>query len=246
MMQLLECQTFPNSYIVFDTETSGLEEDSHILQYGLIVVKEGQITDQYELLLAYNASNCQIHPKAAEVHGLTFEKLAGGAEPQAGITVAWDLLTNYVNTTGFPVVGHNVFSFDIPLLERERAQWGKVEKFPGDQVIDTGMIIKASQANIRMTGRPLREWYATVRERRVRVKWNLDFSANLFDLPPEQRGQAHDALGDCVTTHYLYQRIRGLFLEMQEDLRKRAQQRITSKLAGDSFLPKVDSEEIPF
>lgn len=197
----------PESYLVFDTETSGTDPTKDkILQYGFAIVKDGKLVDNFSVLV--NRKDVEINPGALAVHGLSHEKMAAeGVDPEEAFDEILDTFKSCRNA-GYMFVGHNAIWFDARLFECESKHWGKEFKFGENEIFDTGMVVKASQLGMYFDQRDtIRSWSRKVAEvRRRGIYWSLDrycfdeFKLAEFGL---EKDKAHDAGEDCKLTHYL-------------------------------------------
>jgi DNA polymerase III epsilon subunit-like protein len=201
----------PDDYVVFDTETNGVHiATAKILQYGFCVV----IRRRVALILSQlvNRPNLVIPKEAADIHGITLEKLAQeGIPAREYVPAVADMMHRWVKE-GMIVVGHNLHRFDIPLFEIESAEFGKPFKFTSDSIIDTGMLVKGSQLGMFMREREtLRSFYDRVSSVRSRVKWSLDkhcYATYGLGSSGVRLDDAHDAAADCRLTHWLLETLR--------------------------------------
>jgi len=208
----------PESYLVFDTETSGVNPTKDkILQYGFGVVKEGQLVDHFSILV--NRPGLKIAPGAVAVHGISEEKMAAeGMDAEAAFNEVLSTFQAY-RCAEQMFVGHNMIAFDAELFENESRHWGKEFRFGENEIFDTGMVVKAAQLGMYFDQRDsIRSWARKVSEVRARgVYWSLDrhcfsaFKLSKFGLDKEA---AHDAGEDCQLTHFLVKR----FKEKLEEL----------------------------
>jgi hypothetical protein len=86
------------------------------------------------------------------------------------------------------VCGHNLVKFDLPVLFRECIQtFGHSPELHENQILDTGMLVKAVQANLTIqSDETLWDFFNRVADARHRVRWSLsDFCLQSFNL--EQR-----------------------------------------------------------
>ena len=205
----------PVNYIVIDSETTGVDTDTdRVLQWGYCVVKNRIPVDNAAYYLK-RGRDVVIHEKAAAVHGITHEMLEKqGEDPKEVISVLVDALKHF-REQGYMFAGHNLLAFDAKLLERESAELGVPFKFGDNEVIDTGVIVKASQIGMLFRDADtLRSFYTTVAARRAGgIFWSLDrhcvpaYNLDRF-VSRETLSNAHDAGVDCLLTHHLFEVIR--------------------------------------
>ncbi len=150
---------------------------------------------------------------AANVHGITTERMNREGMP------AKDFLPDVYETfmayrkAGLMVVGHNMVAFDAPLLEMELRRSGFDFKFQPDEIIDTGMLVKASRLSMYFDQNDsLRDFARRVAEVRARgIYWSLDrYCYDQYDLGRSgiRKDAAHDAANDCALTHCLLETMR--------------------------------------
>jgi len=206
-------QQLPDSYLVFDTETSGADPaKDKILQYGFAVVIDGKLVDSFGVI-ANRGRDCFIHPKAIEVHGIDHDRMEReGVDPKLAFDEVVSTFEAY-RERGWMFVGHNAIRFDAELFENECKHWGHSFCFKPDEIFDTGMVVKAAQLGMYIDPRhTIRSWARRVSNVRAKgVYWSLDrycfkeFKLSEFDL---SAGDAHDAGYDCRITHFLLQRFK--------------------------------------
>jgi DNA polymerase III epsilon subunit-like protein len=232
---------FPDNYLVFDTETNGLEprnKQTLPTELGWCLVKDRVSVQPDSFLL-----NWALHPnidaawfeqsvretaqKMAE-KGLTaipWEKLsAEGYDPREVMPYFREFL-NDAQTNGYKFVGHNVYGFDRPIVENATmTATGDMFRFDYRSFVDTGMIEKANSAGIPIPApgqQHVFRWYETVRGLVRRGKWNLSGCAIKYGLV-EKYGldldKAHGAGFDCYLTHLLVEAYRELADSQQPDV----------------------------
>ncbi|MBU1667530.1 3'-5' exonuclease [bacterium] len=110
-------------YVLFDTETTGNQEEDRIIQIGAMVVGSKGSVEVYDELCS---SEVPIKVEAMEVHNITPDIIEGKAGFQA--TKFYNDL-NILNSENNYLIAHNI-KFDLGMLEKE----GFVNKM---KVIDT-------------------------------------------------------------------------------------------------------------
>jgi DNA polymerase-3 subunit epsilon/exodeoxyribonuclease X len=110
-------------YVLFDTETTGNQEEDRVIQFG------GMIVDQKGKVEAYDefcSSDVEIKLEAMEVHNITPDLIVG--KPSATQTTFYKRLEE-LNTNENYLIAHNI-KFDMGMIEKE----GFVNQY---QIIDT-------------------------------------------------------------------------------------------------------------
>ena len=207
----------PDTYLVVDVETTGLPERSgrheYVTQLGYAVVENRAITDNHATLLKTPPG--WIDPEAARVTRITDEMIQrDGVDPKVFFERLIGLLTLFRDSSSM-FVGHNIAKFDAPFLETNFKHFGFDFSFKRNELIDTGMMFKASQIFAAPAdGEDLTSFFGRVGDIRSRMKWNLAFAMERLGLDMKfdiDLSAAHDAGFDCKMTHLLL-----------EDLRQRA------------------------
>ena len=104
----------PSLLLVFDTETSGLGAHDRPIELGYVRIENGLETLAHSALLK---SVLEIHPRAAEVNGITMERLAAeGKDPREELEKFFAVVREVVKDGG-TVVAHNA-SFDVRMLKK--------------------------------------------------------------------------------------------------------------------------------
>lgn len=199
----------PQNYIVLDLETNGLDPETNVgLQYGILLVKDGTTVDCLTSLIRYPES-VPISREATAVHGIDHNKLAREGVPPEEAIPAIIATMRAAADKGWMFLGHNISAFDRRIIERDSAKYGDGFVFGANSIIDTGMLVKASQMeDIPFDPRDtLQDFYGRIRDIRSRIKWSLSgycYDRFKLDRYGVSRDEAHDAGVDCRLVHYLY------------------------------------------
>jgi DNA polymerase III alpha subunit (gram-positive type) len=110
-------------YVLFDTETTGNQEEDRVIQFGAMIVdQKGKVEAHDELC----SSDVQIKLEAMEVHNITPNLLLD--KPKAVETTFYKRLEE-LNSSENYLIAHNI-SFDLGMIKKE----GFVNNY---QIIDT-------------------------------------------------------------------------------------------------------------
>jgi DNA polymerase III alpha subunit (gram-positive type) len=110
-------------YVLFDTETTGNQEEDRVIQFGAMIVdQKGKVEAHDELC----SSDVQIKLEAMEVHNITPNLLLN--KPKAVETTFYKRLEE-LNSSENYLIAHNI-SFDLGMIKKE----GFVNNY---QIIDT-------------------------------------------------------------------------------------------------------------
>ena len=110
-------------YVLFDTETTGNQEEDRVIQFGAMIVDQ---TGKIEAYDEFCSSDIKIKIEAMEVHNITPDLIEG--KPTATQTTFYKRLEE-LNTPKNYLIAHNI-AFDMGMIEKE----GFVNNY---QIIDT-------------------------------------------------------------------------------------------------------------
>lgn len=110
-------------YVLFDTETTGNQEEDRVIQFGAMIVDQKGKVEAFDELCS---SDVEIKIEAMEVHNITPDLLIG--KPKAVETSFYQKLEE-LNTNENFLIAHNI-SFDLGMIKKE----GFVNQY---QLIDT-------------------------------------------------------------------------------------------------------------
>jgi DNA polymerase III epsilon subunit-like protein len=99
-------------YVLFDTETTGNEEEDRIIQVGGMFV---HTKEHIEIVDELCSTEVPIRIEAMEVHNITPEKIEG--KPPFAQTRFAEMIARY-NTAENYLIAHNI-AFDLSMLEKE-------------------------------------------------------------------------------------------------------------------------------
>lgn len=209
-------------FLVFDTETAGLDVNScQLTQIAAIVLhgkkltpKPGgvfniEIRPEFDDEKAIAAGFQPVDYKSLEITRKTREQLEKAVSPK----VAWSKFTDFVNkfnvkgsTHYAPIpVGFNINNFDLPILQRYCKLYGPCEEKTGRQKL-VHQIYKVDVMDM------LFHWFED--EESVK-KTNMDYLRKYFGFPESSKENAHNALYDVIDTA-------NLFIEFMKYHRKHA------------------------
>ncbi|XPV70213.1 MAG: exonuclease domain-containing protein [Halarcobacter sp.] len=111
------------NYILFDTETTGNQEEDRVIQFGAMIVNQQGKVECYD---EFCSSDVEIKLEAMEVHNITSDLIEG--KPKAVETSFYKKLEE-LNSPQNYLIAHNI-SFDLGMIQKE----GFVNSY---QLIDT-------------------------------------------------------------------------------------------------------------
>lgn len=197
---MITAPLFPSQYVVFDFETSGLDENScQVTQMSALRVVGGQRQMPFNLYLKCDK---KLDPKVTELTGITDELLASqGVDHET----AWKQFAEYIG--GWALVGHNSINFDKKFLDVAFRHFGLKE--PGvSRHIDTAMLYKAWKLGERQRFNESHFMFATrigmIRAKGVYFKLTLAMQELGIDCTGFT---AHRSDADVEMTNLLYRKI---------------------------------------
>lgn len=187
------------TYLVFDFETTGLDPDrDRIIQVGLCIVTDGQVTDRCGWLVNQDV---EVPLEARRVHGITAADIrARGLPPRESLARLLDALASAPMC-----MGHNIHKFDILFLLAESRRLGM--NLPGcADFVDTAALFKGWKLN--MPRRPDENFETYARRvlgiRAPGLKYSIPACLRELRI---QTGSSHlhDAGNDAYVTHLIFE-----------------------------------------
>ncbi len=99
-------------YVLFDTETTGNQEEDRVIQFGAMIVDQTGAVEAYD---EFCSSDVEIKIEAMEVHNITPNMIEG--KPQATQTTFYQKLLELNNEENY-LIAHNI-SFDMGMVKKE-------------------------------------------------------------------------------------------------------------------------------
>ncbi len=201
---------FPDSYTVFDLETTGLNPiKDDIIQIGILEVEYGCLFDDaYSYIVNPNFPKPYTVPdKITELTGITSAMVTMDGIGPAFII---PLIAERLRYTS--IISHNGIRFDKPFLEVACRKYNTLA--PRDDLwLDTAAIYKARQMDsmsLLDDCETFFEFGKNILDRRVRgLKYNLAHCCK--DLGIDVSGvRMHQADSDCLATYRLFEALHGI------------------------------------
>ena len=194
---------FPNTYLVFDLETSGLDpKKDFIVEIGWMLVREGQVIVEESRLL--NIPGMFISPEATAIHGITTQQCC-----DEGVSVA-DALAEFLPAllmTKGVVITHNGSLFDLLFLANCTMDANFLTHLARVRHIDTAAIFKAERLRMkRGYCETQNKFHNRVLSTRNPLKFNLRHVCDELGVDRTQFA-AHRAAGDVAMTNEIYKRM---------------------------------------
>lgn len=201
---------YPKSYLVFDTETTGLDpRDSRIVEIAALQVVEGKEPVSFQKLIKWSQP---IGPKCTEITSITQAEVdEKGEDPNEVFKQFYELMAPQ-GMRPLPLVGHNIIKFDIPFLLATGmfSSWDgfMIDKYIWNRSVDTAALFKARKLNNSWM------WYEDFMHYAVRaldqrvmgLKFNVGVCCDELGISREGI-QQHRALADVMLTNEIYKKL---------------------------------------
>lgn len=163
-------------FVVFDTETSGLEpQKAHLLSLGAVAVQHDSILVEESLEVTAYAPSTEISDHVA-IHGITRRELESGVDEQ-------EILRSWLSFIGNAVLVAHHAAFDLTIVNHlSKKHFGIKHK---NEIIDTAHLAKRLEHGTRLNEYIRHEDYS------------LDLLCERYDIRPDDR---HTAAGDAYIT----------------------------------------------
>ena len=135
--------------LVWDTETAGLAKPG-VCQLAYVLYRDGKITEYNKVLRL--PEGVSMSTKAVEMHNITYEASASGADPATEL-IAFLKLVDEVQLAGGVVAGHNVCQFDCRAINFTLAKLGLDQEISPKNMLDTMLLSKVYSPLTTVHGR---------------------------------------------------------------------------------------------
>lgn len=165
---------YTSDFVVFDIETTGkyVSEDE-VVEIAAIKIKDGRPAEEFSTFVKPGRP---IHPEASSLTGISDDDVKDAPSFREAAALFFEF------TEGLMLTGHNIFGFDLPIIERQLRESGSDESISGkclDTLILSARVLKSSSVEDR----------------------KLSTLARYFGV---SAGGAHRALADCRITREVY------------------------------------------
>ena len=155
---------YPNTYVVFDFETTGLDPaNCKMLEVGAIKVVDGGIIDRLQFLIRWPEP---VPEKITEITGITQQMVDDeGIDPDSAKQKLWGFIQGNI------LVGHNIYNFDLRFLENFLTDF----KLNWPTFIDTAAHAKGKKINVeRKFNENYADWVKKVMDTKAfGIKFNI-------------------------------------------------------------------------
>ena len=185
-----------NDFIIFDTETTGLDNK---IEIGALKIIDGQPIATFECLINHGISDDRYIP---HINGITPQEVKEkGISPEKAFQAFIDFIDHDII-----VMGHNILKFDIPFIYANYPN--KIIEEMDIRAVDTAAMYKAQKVGMeKKEGQSDLDFMNKVLGARYYgVKYSIDTACIEFKIDKTKVTQ-HRALGDCYLTHEIYKNL---------------------------------------
>lgn len=224
---------WPRDYFVIDVETTGLDINNDlIVEFGHCLVKNGEVVDRLTVIVDWTKQQGEIADaiegklanvtnsmaKAGLQFHIDFERMKKEGRPPSEVFPFYSKMLNTMLDKGVPIVGHNIYNFDEPILINNLRTYDfpKVN-FHDNCILDTNGIERANglgptPITVPRRNDTLRSYFMRLSTLRVKgLKSNLGdhcFTKYGFDKHGVNKSQMHNASIDAFCVHILMEKFR--------------------------------------
>lgn len=202
---------YPNTYCVFDTETTGLDTDTcQVLELAVKKVENGIAVETKEWLVRPHEFT-EVSKQITEITGIDTAMIEKKGRIENAV---WQEFKSFVGNS--PLVGHNIYRYDIPVVnQRLRAMCAYTtdDMLDHHNAIDTAAIFKGQKIREK-SFLPERLWEEAYAEYMMRVmdikvyglKFNLSHVCQELGIDVSDL-KAHRAAADVEMTDRVYRKL---------------------------------------
>lgn len=141
-----EIDTAPHSYVVIDTETTGLYSDDEFIELSALKIEKDKIVDSFDNFVS--PSKKELSLNVSYLTGITEADINGAPKLE-------ELLPKFKEFIGdFPIVGHHIIGFDLPRFRKVGLS------FENNSIFDTEYLAREAHLPIKnCTLDTLKEYY---------------------------------------------------------------------------------------
>lgn len=197
-----------DTYIIFDTETTGLNSKTDkIIEIGAVKVVEGKIIAKFNCLIN---NKIQIPAKITEITSIT-QKMVD--EEGISLENAFKSFIEFIGTD-LRMMGHNVVKFDIPFFQNNYPCDEFDKLF--DRCIDTAAMFKGYKLGDLQKEVESHFIYADrILSQRHSIKYSINTCCEEFKIDKSKVFQ-HRAVGDCILTNEIFKNLNKILYPMIE------------------------------
>ena len=190
-------------YVVFDTETEGLNlVTSRPWQVAWLVIEGGTIIDKRDFYIHW--PNLNVSEGAARVTGFSYKEYSKKSMPP---NTVWEKFSHDLYDENNLIVGQNVLGFDVYMVNVWRKLMGMDADYSYVQrIIDTKSLAMAIAKQIPYNGEDFINWqYRLLNHRERGIKTSQASLLKKYNIPHDS-ARLHDAMYDIEMTFKIFRK----------------------------------------
>lgn len=190
-------------YIIFDTETEGLNLiKSKPWQAAWIVAKGNKIIKKYDKLIFWE--DLDVSPDAARITGFNQKHYERNSEEPKKV---WDEFSKYLYDDSYIIVGQNLLGFDVYMIDVWRKLIGeKIDQSYIRRIFDTKAVATAIEKEAPVDSNDFISWqYRWLNYRQRGLKTSQITLLKKYDIDFDPK-RLHDALYDIEMNFKIFRK----------------------------------------
>lgn len=201
---------YNQKYIVFDTETEGLNlHSSRPWQLAWIVCQGNKVIEKHDRYLAFNDLN--VPDVVQKLTGFSWDKYNRSKEPPKKV---WNDFKKYLLDPEYKIIGQNLLGFDVYMIAALQRIIGEKPDYSYlTRIYDTRALGKAYREELQKPNGDFLSWqYKIIHDRSLKAKVSQNQLLKYFGIDFDER-LLHNALYDVEMCFKIF-----LALKKQMDL----------------------------
>lgn len=192
---------YDQKYIVFDTETEGLNlHSSRPWQIAWIVCQGYKVLETHNRFLSFNDLN--VPDVVKKLTGFSWDVYNKKKESPKKVLEDFE---SYIYDPQYKIIGQNLLGFDVYMISQLQRMFGKkVEYSYLERILDTRALGKAHREGLDKPKDNFLSWqYKIINDRSLKAKVSQNQLLKYFDIEFEE-SKLHDALYDIQMCYNVF------------------------------------------
>lgn len=192
---------YKQKYIVFDTETEGLNlHSSRPWQIAWIVCQGYNVLETHNRFLSFN--DLDVPDVVKKLTGFSWDVYNKKKEPPKKVLEDFE---SYIYDPQYKIIGQNLLGFDVYMISQLQRMFGKkVDYSYLDRILDTRALGKAHKEGLDKPKDNFLSWqYKIINDRSLKAKVSQNQLLKYFGIEFEE-SKLHDALYDIQMCYNVF------------------------------------------